>query len=66
MRRVGFNLMRPCGNTYQQYNYGGVPGTSINTFLNQGQQFRGFTANRFNGMISHVVNSKPGCSSCGK
>ena len=65
MRRIGLNLMRPDVNTYQRNNYA-VASNNFNTFLNQGQKFSGFNANGFNSMISQVVNSKPGCSSCGK
>jgi hypothetical protein len=70
--RIGLNLLRPSGNGNGNGNgninqYYQVNGTGINTTLNQGQ-FRGMQVAGFNGMgmIGRVMNSKPGCSSCGK
>jgi len=62
-RGLGLNLLRPAGNATQipQYN---VP--SLNTILNQGQQFRGFQVGGFNSMVNRISNVKPGCGSCGK
>lgn len=60
MRPVSLNLMRPVGNP----NSYSIPVNKMNTMLNQGQgQLRG---GRFNSMLTNIVNSKPGCSSCGK
>lgn len=61
--RLGLNLMRPTGNAVQipQYNT-----ASLNTLLNQGQQFRGFHVGAFNSMVNRISNAKPGCGSCGK
>jgi len=55
--------MRPAGNAVQipQYNT-----ASLNTLLNQGQQFRGFHVGAFNSMVNRISNAKPGCGSCGK
>jgi hypothetical protein len=65
-RPIRLNLMNPVQNSYAQYQYYAAQ-NNINTALNQGQgPFRGFGGNRFGAMISQVVNSKPGCSSCGK
>ena len=62
-RVLGLNLMRPAGNQVQipQYNI-----ASLNTLLNQGQQFRGFQVGAFNSMVNRISNVKPGCGSCGK
>jgi hypothetical protein len=62
-QRLGLNLMRPAGNAVQipQYN-----AASLNTLLNQGQQFRGFQFGGFNSMVNRISNAKPGCGSCGK
>lgn len=65
-RPIGLNLMNPVVNSYAQYQYYAAQ-NNFNTTLNQGQgPFRGIRNNRFGAMISQVVNSKPGCSSCGK
>lgn len=67
---IRLNLLNPAGNSYVQYQYYAQNNNNNNinnTLLNQSQgQFRGFRSGRFNGMIAQVVNSKPGCSSCGK
>jgi hypothetical protein len=62
-QRLGLNLLRPSGNAVQisQYNV-----ASVNTLLNQGQQFRGFQFGGFNSMVNRISNAKPGCGSCGK
>jgi hypothetical protein len=62
-RGLGLNLLRPAGNTVQiqQYNV-----ASLNTVINQGQQFRGFQVGGFNSMVNRISNVKPGCGSCGK
>ena len=62
-QRLGLNLLRPAGNTVQipQYNV-----ASLNTVLNQGQQFRAFQMGGFNSMVNRISNAKPGCGSCGK
>ena len=62
-QRLGLNLLRPSGNAVQipQYNV-----ASVNTILNQGQQFRGFQFGGFNSMVNRISNAKPGCGSCGK
>jgi hypothetical protein len=63
---IRLNLMNPSGNSYAQYQYYASQ-NNFNTTLNQSQgQFRGFRGNRFGAMLAQVVNSKPGCSSCGK
>lgn len=62
-RTLGLNLLRPSGNTAQIPQYTGV---SLNTVLNQGQQFRGFQLGGFNSMVNRISNAKPGCGSCGK
>jgi hypothetical protein len=62
---IRLNLLNPAGNSYVQYQYYATQNNLNTAALNQGQ-FRGFHAGRFNGMIAQVVNSKPGCSSCGK
>jgi len=65
-RPIGLNLMNPVVNSYAQHQYYAAQ-NNFNTMLNQSQgQFRGIRNNRFGAMISQVVNSKPGCSSCGK
>jgi hypothetical protein len=65
-RPIRLNLMNPVQNSYAQYQYYAAQ-NNFNAILNQGQgQFRGFQGNRFGAMISQVINSKPGCSSCGK
>jgi len=63
-QRIGLNLLRPTGVPTQVVQLGGF---SLNTALNQGQQFSGFSlGGGVNSMISRVINTKPGCSSCGK
>lgn len=63
---IRFNLMNPVQNSYAQYQYYAAQ-NNFNATINQSQgPFRGFRGNRFGSMISQVVNSKPGCSSCGK
>ena len=62
MRPVGLNLMRPVGNPSSYP----APANQINTMLNQGQGQGQLRGGRFNSMLSNIVNSKPGCSSCGK
>jgi hypothetical protein len=63
--RIGLNLLKLPGNSTQltQLNI-----NSLNTTLNQGQQFRGSFVGGFNtmSMLSRIANSKSGCSSCGK
>jgi hypothetical protein len=65
-QRVGLSLLNPAGNTViLQYS-----GVSLNTALNQGQQFSGASVpvNTFGtmSMLGRVINAKPSCSSCGK
>ena len=61
-RRIGLNLMRPVLNNYLNSNENNNNSNNLNT-TNNVQQFRG---NVLNGLISRVVNAKPGCSSCGR
>lgn len=64
---IRLNLMNPVQNSYTQYQYYAAQNNFNAAALNQSQgQFRGFRGSRFGSMISQVVNSKPGCSSCGK
>jgi len=63
-RRIGLNLMRPVLNNYLNSNETNNTNQNIsNNANNNVQQFRG---NILNGLISRVVNAKPGCSSCGR
>lgn len=65
-QRIGLNLLNP------QTNNNNIHFLQMNNNIQQpiqNTQFRGLSYNNnfgFNSMISRVVNSKPGCSSCGK
>jgi len=64
---IRLNLMNPMGNSYAQYQYYVAQNNLNAVALNQSQgHFRAFRGGRFGSMISQVVNSKPGCSFCGK
>jgi|UniRef100_A0A6C0D9A0 hypothetical protein len=64
-QRIRLNLLNPQFNNIQTIRMNSMSNIN-NNFFNQNTQFRGFSAGRFNGMISSIVNSKPGCSACGK
>jgi len=64
MPPIRMNILNPTRNAHIPANFFSQEQLQNQVPL-QGQ-FRGFRANRFSNMISQVVNSKPGCSSCGK
>jgi len=64
MPPIRMNILNPMGNAQIAQHF-----FNQQQFQNQGPlqgQFRGTRPNRFSNMISQVVNSKPGCSFCGK
>jgi hypothetical protein len=65
----GLNLIRPDGNIPMSAKLNVMLGQRQGQRQGQGQiQFRRLGTNNFNSMnmISRVVNSRPGCSSCGR
>ena len=65
-QRIRLNLLNPQFNNIQTIRMNSMSNLNNNNSFNQNTQFRGFPVGRFNGMISNIVNSKPGCGACGK